>query len=287
MKICVVGLGLIGGSVCLSLRRAGMTADGSDRNENAVDYAIKRGIIGREAKDLGEYDLLIVALPPDATKRFLRNAPVKDGAIVMDVCGVKKPLEEAYLSSKRNFRYVGTHPMAGRESSGIENACEELFDGASLVVTKNEKTDQAAFDTVAKLAKRMGFSRIVECSAKVHDRKIAYTSQLAHVVSNCYVNDEEIEGCFGFTGGSFQDMTRIAGVDESMWASLYLENADNLEEKVKRLYNCLGGFLGALKEAKASGDEGTLREFLRTGAETFRAGRDCKFVGGEIKVTEL
>ncbi len=287
MKLCVVGLGLIGGSVCLSLRRARILADGSDADYNTLQYALSHGIIEKKADDFAEYDFVIVALPPEATERFLLTAPVKEGAIVADICGVKEPLERAVLKTGRSFRYLGTHPMAGKENSGIGNACDNLFDGASIVITENERTDAEAKNQMLALAKRMGFARAVLCSAKVHDEKIAYTSQLAHVVSNAYVKDDEIDGCFGFTGGSFQDMTRIAGVDEKMWAALYLKNAENLQGKVGRLRDSLDGFLKALGKAREQKDESILSDFLREGAEIFRAGRDCDFAGEAIKVLDL
>ena len=120
--------------------------------------------------------------------------------------------------------------MAGKEVSGIENACADLFDSASMVITSDSRTDKKSLEVISALTEEMGFKYIVRCTAETHDRKIAYTSQLAHVVSNAYVKDNEINGCIGFTGGSFQDMTRIAGVDETVWSSLYLNNAENLSE---------------------------------------------------------
>ena len=128
----------------------------------------------------------------------------------------------------------------------------------------------------------MGFDRIVECSAEVHDRKIAYTSQLAHVVSNAYVKDKEIDCCLGFTGGSFQDMTRIAGVDENVWASLYLANAENLTGKISALINSLNEINTAVKR----GDKEELIKVLAEGRVLFDS---CKKVqsGSEISVTQL
>ena len=117
-----------------------------------------------------------------------------------------------------------------------------------MVITSNAATDDDALNVIRQLTKDMGFGRIVECSAEIHDKKIAYTSQLAHIVSNAYVKDDDIDCCLGFTGGSFQDMTRIAGVDESMWAALYLENSVNISEKIQKLISSLAEIKLAIDE---------------------------------------
>lgn len=283
MKICVAGLGLIGGSVCMALKRAGYAVGGYNRSEKAVSFALSRKIIDCAAQSLKDYDVVFVALPPQVTVNFIANTPFKDGAVVCDLCGVKSFIGDAVNSAKRNIRYVGAHPMAGKEVSGIENACADLFDRASMVITHGEKTDKDAVNVIKKLVKDMGFKYIVECSPKLHDRKIAYTSQLAHVVSNCYVNDPEIDGCLGFTGGSFQDMTRIAGVDENMWAQLFCANKENLIEKVLNLRAALDNFLAALE----SGDEKKVKEVFSVGAKAYRDGKAEDFKGDGITVTQL
>lgn len=287
MKICVAGLGLIGGSMCMALKRAGYKVDGYNRSQAPLEYALKNGIVDSAAESFDSYDIVFVALPPEPTVNFIVNTRFKDGAIVADICGVKKYIEDAVYAAKLNVKYVGTHPMAGKEVSGVENACADLFDKASMVVTRGIYADECAINTVKSLTKAMGFARIVECSAELHDRKIAYTSQLAHVVSNCYVNDPEIDGCLGFTGGSFQDMTRIAGVDENIWSELYLLNGENLLEKAETLHKSLGNFIAALKEAKKSGNAEAVRKNLTVGATAYRNGKANNFTGEGITVTEL
>lgn len=276
MKICVVGLGLIGGSLCMALKRAGYSVDGWNRSDFPVEYALKHGAIDSKATIFTDYDLVFVALPPDVTLKFITQTAFKDGAVVSDICGVKKFIEDAVFSKQRNFNYVGCHPMAGKEVSGIENACADLFDRANMIITSNKYTDGNALETLRKLTEDMGFARIVECSAVTHDRKIAYTSQLAHIVSNAYVKDAEMDGCMGFTGGSFQDMTRIAGVDEYIWAELYMKNAVNLSEKVGALITSLQ----EIKSAVDSGDETALREVLRRGRLLFDDGKKKQIQSG-------
>jgi len=287
MKICIVGLGLIGGSICMSLKRAGYAVDGWNRSRKAVGFALRNNIIDREAESFTDYDLVIVALPPETAIEFILSTPFKEGAIVADICGVKKKIEDAVYSTHLPIKYIGTHPMAGKEVTGIENACADLFDKASMVITHGIYTDERALSAIKALVKDMGFKYIVECSAELHDRKIAYTSQLAHVVSNAYVNDAEIDGCLGFTGGSFQDMTRIAGVDENAWAALYLDNADNLLEKCRNLTSSLQGLIKELEKAKSTGDIAGLTAYLGVGAKAYRAGKAENFVGDGITVTRL
>lgn len=281
MKICVSGLGLIGGSLCLSLKRAGYTVYGCNRSREAADYALKRGIIDGVASSVEDFDVVFVALPPQATVNYILTTRFKDGAVVADICGVKRLIEDAVSKADLNVRYVGTHPMAGKEVSGVSNACADLFDNASMVLTRNKNTDPQAYDLIKKLVRDMGFKRLVECSAEVHDKKIAYTSQLAHVVSNCYVKDKTVESCLGFTGGSFQDMTRIAGVDEGVWSELYLANADNLVRNISLLIDNLS----EVKEAVADGDRSKLEEVLRHGREQFENGKNNSFQGDDIKTT--
>ncbi len=293
MKICVVGLGLIGGSICMSLKRSGYKVWGWNRSPKPETYALQNGIIDgvartsaeltadstvRTSNDLTpnnnalsfeEFDVVFVALPPEPALDFILTKSFKNGAIVADICGVKTFLSSAIESSSRNFRYVGCHPMAGKEVSTIQNASATLFDGANIVITRTPSTDLQAKRIVEELARAMGFARIVECSPETHDRKIAYTSQLAHVLSNAYVKDVELDGCIGFTGGSFQDVTRIAGVDEKVWASLYILNSEPLTERIDSL-------IASLEEIKAairSGDKPALEGVLRRGRELFSSRR--------------
>lgn len=280
MKICVVGLGIIGGSMCMALKRAGYTVAGWNRSPEPLEFALKNEIIDEKAVNFDEYEVLCVALPPEATVKFINSTPFKDGAIVADICGVKKFIEDAVYSKPRNFRYVGCHPMAGKEVSGIANACCDLFDKASMVITFDSRTDRKAIETVKKLTADMGFKYIVECSAEIHDKKIAYTSQLAHIVSNAYVKDDDIDCCLGFTGGSFQDMTRIAGVDEDVWSSLYLLNAENLSKKI-------GGLISSLQHIKNEidcGNSDALKCLLSDGRKRFES---CKKITSSPDISVL
>ena len=263
MKIVVSGLGIIGASLCVSLRAAGYPVYGKNRSENVVEYALEHGMIDGEESSYEDADVVFLALPPAVTMRELDTAKFKDGAIVADICGVKGVLERLVFSRPRNYRYVGTHPMAGKETSGIRSASATLFKGANFIVTSCERTDPDALETVETLARAMGFGRIVCCTAAEHDRKIAITSQLAHIVSNAYVKSPYAAKSWGFTGGSFQDMTRIAGVDENLWTELYFCNRESLLEETEGLIERLTEY----RDALASCDEEKMRTLLREGRE--------------------
>ena len=269
MKVCIAGLGIIGGSMAMALKRAGYAVAGWNRSAEPINFALEHGIIDEKAERFDVFDVVFVALPPEATVEFIDKTSFKNGAVVADICGVKGYILDNVNSKPRNFNFVGCHPMAGKEVSGIQNACAELFDRASMVITSDSNTDKNALETVRKLTADMGFKYIVECSAEVHDRKIAYTSQLAHIVSNAYVKDDEIDGCIGFTGGSFQDMTRIAGVDEKVWTSLYLKNAQNVSEKISSLISSLNEIKTAIDE----GDAQKLQSVLKDGRLRFDSGK--------------
>lgn len=260
MKIAVAGLGLIGGSAAKALRRAGYIADGWDREEIAA-RAVRDGCIGAAVQDFSGYDVVFVALPPDAAMRFIDGTSFGRGAIVADFCGVKSAVEARMCAKPRAFRYVGCHPMAGREVSGLENSLETLYDGASMIVCRGPQTDEDAVRTLEGLYRAMGFGQIVHCTAAYHDGKIAYTSQLAHIVSNAYVKSETANGFPGFTGGSFQDMTRIAGVDEEVWTRLYMLNLPAVTKELETLSSRLAAYLDALR----AGDEGALKALLKEG----------------------
>lgn len=261
MKIVVYGLGIIGASLAGALKRAGHTVLGKNRSRAPIEYALAHGIVDGEASGYEGAEVVILALPPRPAMEELDRGDFPAGAIVADVCGVKECVEKLVLSKPRAYRYVGLHPMAGKERSGIAVSDSGLFVGKNLVVTLNEGTDEEALSVISRLADDCGFGRIVRCSAAVHDRKIALTSQLAHIVSNAYIRSGEAEGVAGFTGGSYQDMTRVGGVDEDLWTDLYLLNRDSLVRETRALARRLGEYCDLLEK----GDEEGLRALLKEG----------------------
>lgn len=263
MRIAVAGLGLMGASLARALKaNTDYIVDGWNRNPGVTDYAVERGYLDGAVKDFAEYDVVFLALPPDVTMDFLETKAFADNAVVADLCGVKKPVEDAVYAEKRNYRYVGTHPMAGKEKGGIKHSCPDLFKGANVILTRGRYTDEDALNIVARIYRKIGCGKILLCPADYHDAKIAYTSQLAHIVSNAYLKSKTAKGCEGFTGGSFQDMTRVGGVDEEMWTQLYFLNEENLIGELETLIANLGQYLSALKD----GNEEKMKELLREGS---------------------
>ena len=260
-RTAVVGLGIIGASLARALKVQGLSVDGYDLQQKTLDFALSNGYIDGIAENIGSYDNVFLAIPPKAAISVLQTAIFKDGAFVADICGVKEVLEKAVYAAPRNYRYVGLHPMAGKETSGIQSSSEKLFCGANLVITVAKNIDADALCEAREFARLLGFGKIVECTAKEHDEKIALTSQLAHIVSNAYVKSEQVAHCDGFTGGSFQDMTRIAGVDEQMWTELYMLNRPHILAELEGLIE----HLTVYKNAIAEGDEEELRRALAEG----------------------
>ena len=260
-KTAVIGLGIIGGSICKALAGAGYFVAGRDIDKSTLSCALKEGVVREEAQELSRYDTVFLAVPPRAALALLEEGDFKEDALVADICGVKAEMEKAVYSRPRKYRYVGLHPMAGKETNGLSSSSADLFVGANLVVVLSRNTKESALKEVLEYAKAMGFGRITQCSAQEHDRKIALTSQLAHLVSNAYVKSPEVKDCEGFTGGSFQDMTRIAGVDETMWSQLYLFNRENILSQLDGLIEHLSEY----REAIFEGKEERLKAQLKAG----------------------
>ena len=267
MRIIVHGMGIIGGSLAASLKAAGHTVLGRNRSEEPLAYALANGMIDGVTKSYEGADVVFLALPPRVVMRILDEEDFPQGCIVADVCGVKRAVAEVVLRRPRAYRYVGLHPMAGKETSGIRSASAALFRGANLVMVEEETTDRDAVASLRELAAAMGFGRIVVCDAAEHDRMIALTSQLAHIVSNGYIKTPLAAGCGGFTGGSFQDMTRVAPVDAALWAELFSLNRDALAGEIGRLMARLGEYLAALE----ADDEAAMRDLLAEGRRCHQA----------------
>ena len=251
MNIGVVGMGLIGGSFCRALKAyTDCTVLGTTRNPATVEFARSVGAIDSPLESFDQLDLCIVALPPEATITFLRThvGSFRKSATVMDICGVKGPIVESAdkLYYEAGVHFIGAHPMAGREVAGFANSDAELYRGASLILTPTTRTNLVAKENLRRLMLKIGFGRVVEASPDEHDAIIAYTSQLAHVVSSAYMKSPTSEKVVGFSAGSFQDMTRVAKLDPEMWATLFLCNKNPLLLEIDTLMDNLSHFRDAL-----------------------------------------
>ena len=269
MRILVVGMGLIGGSICKPIKAATSHAVyGCDIQPKVLEDAAADGAIdGAGTMTDGTYDMIILCLHHRIAVQMVQEAlpKIPAGTILVDTCGLKGRMvrDLTYRCQKAGVRYVGTHPMAGREKNGYYASIPDLFQNANLIVTPVDGTDEAALDTVKELAKQMGFGKIVTATPMWHDNMIAYTSQLAHVVSSSYVKDFCMDDALSFSGGSFQDMTRVARLNENMWTELFLDNGDNLANEIDSLIARMQAYSTAIKAKDAD----TLCELLREGRE--------------------
>lgn len=283
MNIAIAGLGLIGGSFAKALALDSQKNDradavyGFDQDEQTLRAAVRDGVIRAETADFSRLDLLLVALPPRAAREFLaaHAAELSADCVVLDVCGTKRDIcDFVRRLPERRFAFFGCHPMAGREVSGYAAALPHLFSQATFILTRAEGLGQseAGLERVRELARRAGFARVVETTPEEHDRIIAYTSQLCHLVSSAYAKSPTCADRAGMTAGSFRDLTRVAYLDESLWTELFLENRDNLLAETERMITQFTRF----RDALAAGDESALRALLSEGREiaaALRAGR--------------
>lgn len=269
MQILVVGMGLIGGSICKSIKASTLhTVYGCDIQQAVLKDAITEGAIdgtGQMTDDI--YDMIILCLHQRVAIQIVQDAlpHIRPNTILVDTCGLKGRMvrDLTYRCCKAGVHYVGTHPMAGREKSGYYASVPNLFQNANLIVTPIDDTDETALNTVKELAKQMGFGQIVTATPMWHDNMIAYTSQLAHVVSSAYVKDFCMDDALSFSGGSFQDMTRVATMDEAMWSALFLDNRDNLLYHLDLLIENLTDYRDALKQR----DEERLQYLIAEGRQ--------------------
>ena len=255
MTVGIRGLGLIGGSFEKAFLRAG---------HNVVDLK------DASLEKIRSCGIVIVCLPPLMVAPWIieHADDFADDAIVTDAAGVKGVVCNALreIAQKATWVYVGGHPMAGKERSGYANASADLFKGASMIFTPYGFTSADRVERLKAIFAEIGFARFVVTDPARHDEMIAYTSQLAHVVSSAYVRDRLSQSHLGFSAGSYQDMTRVATVDPDIWTDLFLSNSSALDSVLTRLIDRLSGYRDAIR----SGDAATLRTLLAEG----RAAKD-------------
>lgn len=273
MKIGIVGLGLIGGAIAKAYRaysdenNAGFEIYGYNRSKSILDFAILSGVLdgALDEKTVPECDIIFVALYPEATVEYMTNiAPlVGKDCILMDLCGTKKQVCAAgfALAEKHGFTFVGGHPMAGTQYSGYKYARANLFKGAPMVIVPPKFDDIDLLDRVKKILDPAGFGKYSVTSAEDHDRMIAFTSQLAHIVSNAYVKSPTAKNHKGFSAGSYKDMTRVAWLNERMWTELFFENKDPLLFELDTII----GSLSEYRDALQAGDREKMQILLRDG----------------------
>ena len=269
MKILVVGLGLIGGSICKALKKYTYhTVVGCDLNHDIENAALRDVALDEVFNgSYSGYDLIVAALFPEATEKFFSEhaAEIEKNTLITDVCGIKGAFSERMkkIAEDNGLRYVGIHPMAGKEFGGYYNSTADLFVKANFIIAPFEGSADADIELLKNLAQEIGAGKIVVTTPENHDKMIAYTSQLAHIVSSAYVKSPELGLECGFSGGSFQDMTRIATMNERMWTDLFMQNRDNLQYELDTLITNLLKYSDALK----SGDAERMKELIAEGRE--------------------
>ncbi|MDD3194073.1 MAG: prephenate dehydrogenase/arogenate dehydrogenase family protein [Oscillospiraceae bacterium] len=266
MQIGIVGLGLIGGSMAKAVKeRTTHTVLGADQDRAVLTDALAQGAIDGvlEADGLKRCQIVLVALYPQAAVDYIlsHQTDFERRTIVVDCCGVKEvvctPCGAA--AKKSGFTFIGGHPMAGIERSGFAFSSGDLFAGASMILTPPEGTDPAAVNAVFALCKELGFGRVQLSTPQEHDRMIALTSQLAHVLSSAYVKSPAALAHAGFSAGSFKDMTRVARLNENMWTELFFDNKPALLDEIEGLIGRLEEYAEALRQNDREGMRGLLR----------------------------
>lgn len=270
MKICIVGLGLIGGSLAKSIKKnTHEGCFGIDINKGTIAGALAEEAIDAELspKQLNLCDVVIVSLHPQQTIDFIleNKNNFKKGGIVIDTCGVKKAIVTAVEDELNDagVNFVGCHPMAGREFSGFAYSVDNLFEKASFIMTPTEKTSKETIDKISDLAYKIGFAKVVISNVDEHDNVIAFTSQLAHIVSSAYVKSPSLLKQAGFSAGSFKDLTRVAKLNEDMWTSLFLMNREPLVFEIDHIIDRLKEY----RDAISANDTKRLHDLLRDGRE--------------------
>lgn len=270
MQIGIVGLGLIGGSLAKAAKKQTQhTVLGFDQDKRVLQNALTTGAIDGTllSSALPDCQIVLVALYPQATVDYILSHKTDFGphTIVVDCCGVKEvvcsPCEAA--ATEYGFTFIGGHPMAGIERSGFAHSKADLFVGASMILTPPVKSNPAAVKSVSDFCRELGFGRIQLSTPAEHDRMIALTSQLAHILSSAYVKSPSALTHAGFSAGSFKDMTRVARLNENMWTELFFDNRPALLSEIEGLIQRLEEYAAALRQ----NDREIMRLLLKEGRE--------------------
>lgn len=271
MTIGVLGLGLIGGSFARAYAKAGHQVFGFVRNKQMLDFAVLAGAIHGElnAETIPQCDLIILAIYPDGCVDWLKNNAniISANTLVIDAGGVKKSVCEPCFELAKNFgfTFVGGHPMAGSHNSGFKYSRSNLFQGAPMVLVPPRFDDIDLLQRVKDYLEPCKFGMYSVTSAEDHDRMIAFTSQMPHILSNAFIKSPTAKGHTGFSAGSYKDMTRVAWLNPQMWAELFMNNRDNILQELDYYISSLQQYRNAISQNDISKlehllDEGRMRK---------------------------
>lgn len=266
-KILIVGLGLIGGSYAWALSEQGYEVGGIDIKQESIDFALEKGWIkhGRSTGDdeyIGQFDIVISALYPHTFIEWIKQNQhcIKKNALLTDTTGVKRCfIYDLQAMLRDDLEFIGAHPMAGREKSGIEFADKDIFKNANYIVTPTEKNTDEAVEACSQIGNILGFKCITTLSPEKHDEMIGFLSQLTHCIAVSLMTCRESESFSKYTGDSFRDLTRIAKINEDMWTELFLLNKDELISQME----CFEMQFKKLKEYIANGNADEMRDMMR------------------------
>ena len=267
MNVGILGLGLIGGSLARAYAMDGHTVYAIQRNESMLSFAMLAGAVhGKLTEEsIPGCDLILLAIYPEGSAAWLeRNAHlVKKDALVIDCCGIKReicsrcfPLAEEY-----GFTFVGGHPMAGSQFSGFKYSRADLFVGAPMVLVPPVFDDISLLNRVKEALKPCGFGSYSVTTAEDHDRMIAFTSQMPHILSNAFIKSPTALRHKGFSAGSYKDLTRVAWLNAPMWSELFMQNKDYLLSELEFYIDSLQAY----RDAIASDDQQALTQLLEDG----------------------
>ena len=254
MNVGIVGLGLIGGSFARAYSSQGHGVLALEKDPAVLEKAMaERAVSGKlTGENVSRCDLVLICVYPEAAVSFLKEYGPRFGPhpVVIDCCGTKRKTVSAGMETagRYGFHFLGGHPMAGTQYSGFDHSRGNLFHGAPMVIVPPENADPALIRRAEELLSPAGFGSVNLTTAEQHDRVIAFTSQLAHVVSNAYVKSPAALNHRGFSAGSYRDLTRVAWLNPQMWTELFLENRDDLTEEIDILIGHLQEYRDALAE---------------------------------------
>ncbi len=271
MTVGILGLGLIGGSLARAYSKAGHTVLVSARNQSMLSFAQLAGALDGPLTDetIADCDLIFLAIYPAGCAEWLeKNAHLVSGkALVIDCCGIKREVCQRCfpLADQYGFTFVGGHPMAGSHNSGFKYSRSNLFQGAPMVLVPPRYDDMDLLDRVKEALEPCRFGSFSVTTAEEHDKIIAFSSQMPHIVSNAYIKSPTALNHRGFSAGSYRDLTRVAWLNPQMWAELFMENKDNILSELDFYMESLAAYRDAiaredLESLTALLDEGRKRK---------------------------
>lgn len=269
MNVGILGLGLIGGSMARVFSKAGHTVLSAEKDESISTFAMLAGAVhgNLTRENIAKCDLILLAIYPEGSAAWLEeNARfVSPTALVMDLCGIKEEICKRCfpLAEKNGFTFVGAHPMAGSHYSGFKYSRSNLFQGAPMVLVPPRFDDMQLLERVKEALAPCNFGYFSVCTAEEHDRLIAFTSQMPHVLSNAYIKSPTALRHRGFSAGSYKDLTRVAWLNAKMWAELCMENRENVLFELDTYIDSLKAYQKALQEQ----DMDTLTRLLDEGRQ--------------------